>query len=79
MLQIIPILSLHLCTNCKYFVKGKCSLFPIEEKQFVDCITARKFYYMCGEKGRYYQSLNNEPKLYEIPDDYDFEIYLQLL
>lgn len=81
MLQIIPILSLQLCTNCKYFVKDKCSLFPLNDigDQFMDCTTSRKFYYMCGEKGRYYQPLNNEPKLYEIPDNYDFEKYIQLL
>ena len=57
-------------------------MFPLNdtgEKQYIDCITSRKFYYMCGEKGRYYEPLNNEPKIYEIPDDYDFEIYLQLL
>jgi len=60
-------------------MKGKCSLFPldVEEKQFMDCTTSRKFYYMCGEKGRYYQPLNHEPL--EIPDDYDFEKYIQLL
>jgi len=61
-------------------MKGKCSLFPLdgEEKQFMDCTTSRKFYYMCGEKGRYYESIDKNQPL-EIPDDYDFEIYLQLL
>lgn len=61
-------------------MKDKCSLFPLNdsgEKQFMDCTTSRKFYYMCGQKGRYYEPLNNVPL--EIPDDYDFEIYLQLL
>jgi hypothetical protein len=46
---------------------GKCSLFPIlndmdsdteyemNDTQFLDCISSRKIYYMCGEKGRYYE------------------------
>lgn len=73
LLQVIPILSLKLCTNCKHFMKDKCSLFPLNDgEKHMDCATSRKFYYMCGQKGRYYEPL-------EIPDDYDFEIYLQLL
>ncbi len=52
-------------------MKDKYSSFPLNEEQFIDC-TSRKIYYMCGEKGRYYETL-------EITDDYDFEIYLQRL
>jgi len=51
----------NLCKNCKHFIKptgkkvGKCSLFLVDE-QYLDCIRSRKNDYMCGEKGRYYES-----------------------
>jgi len=46
------------------------------ETIFLDCTRARKNYYFCGEKGRYYERINKE---LEISDDYDFETYIQLL
>ena len=48
---------------------GKCSLFPIlndmdseteddiKDAQFLDCISSRRIYYMCGERGRYYEKV----------------------
>lgn len=81
--QLIPILSLKLCSNCKFHTNGKCALFPIlndqtHETQYLDWTRARKIHYFCGEKGRYYEPLDkNEPL--ELPDDYDFETYTQLL
>ena len=51
----------NLCKNCKHFIKptgkkvSKCSLFLVDE-QYLDCIRSRKNDYMCGEKGRYYES-----------------------
>jgi hypothetical protein len=48
------------------------------ETQYLDWTRARKIHYFCGEKGRYYEPLDkNEPL--ELPDDYDFETYIQLL
>jgi hypothetical protein len=83
MAQFVTIFSLKLCSNCKHYSKGKCSLFPLlneetHETQFLDWTRARKIYYFCGEKGRYYEPYDkNEPL--ELPDDYDFETYIQLL
>ena len=57
------VFSLNLCRNCKHFIKptgkkvGTCSLFPLLDKQYLDCIRARKIYYMCGDKGRYYEDV----------------------
>ena len=81
--QLIPIFSLKLCTNCKFHTKGTCALFPImsdytHETQYLDCNRVRKNNYFCGEKGKYYEPYDkNEPL--ELPDDYDFETYIQLL
>jgi hypothetical protein len=52
----------NLCKNCKHFIKptgkkvGKCSLFLLLDEQYLDCIRSRKIDYMCGEKGRYYET-----------------------
>ena len=74
MTQFISIFSLKLCSNCKHYTKGKCSLFPIlddttHETQFLD---------FCGEKGRYYESIDKNKPL-ELPDNYDFDKYIQIL
>jgi len=42
------------------------------ERNYLDCTRVRSNAYFCGEKGRYYEPL-------ELPDDYDFETYIQLL
>ena len=81
-IQLIPILSLKLCTNCKHYTKGKCSLFPMlndaeHETQYLDWTRARKIHYFCGEKGRYYEPFDKNQL--ELPEDYDFETYIQLL
>jgi hypothetical protein len=48
------------------------------ETKFLDCNRVRKNNYFCGEKGRFYEPYDkNEPL--ELPDDYDFETYIQLL
>jgi hypothetical protein len=77
MTQIISIFALNLCRNCKYHSKGKCALFPIvsdsHETEYLDWTRARKDVF-CGEEARYYE---NKPL--ELPDDYDFEKYIQLL
>ena len=81
MTQVISIFALKLCSNCKYHTKGKCALFPIlddktHETQFLDWTRARKIHYFCGEEGKYYEA---HDKAIELPDDYDFETYIQLL
>ena len=80
---------------------GKCSLFPIlndmdsdtedeiDDKHFLDCISSRKMYYMCGEKGRYYEkSIPVEyppflslvdPAFFDQISEFDFEQYIQFL
>jgi hypothetical protein len=74
--QLIPLFSLKLCTNCNFFHAKKFSLFPVNDKlSFVDCNEIRKD--ICGRRGRYFEPLYNQPL--ELPDDYDFEIYIQLL
>lgn len=80
MSQFISIFSLKLCSNCKFHTKDKCALFPIlnDETQFLDWTRARKIYYFCGEKGRYYESIDKNKPL-ELPDNYDFDKYIQLL
>jgi hypothetical protein len=81
--QLMPIFSLKLCINCKHQTKGTCSLFPIlrdetHETEFLSYTRARKNHYFCGEKGRFYEHYDkNEPL--DLPDDYDFETYIQLL
>ena len=82
MTQFMTILSLKLCTNCKFHTKGKCALFPIlddttHETQYLDWTRARKIDYFCGEEGRYYEPYDKNQL--ELPDDYDFETYIQLL
>jgi len=81
MTQVISIFALKLCSNCKYHTRGKCALFPIvdttHETQYLDWTTARKDVF-CGEKGRYYESYYKN-ELLELPDNYDFEKYIQLL
>ena len=80
MAQFISIFALKLCRNCKYHTKGKCTLFPIlsDETQFLDWTRARKNDYFCGEEGCYYESYDKNIPL-ELPDDYDFEKYIQRL
>ena len=77
MTQFSSIFALKLCRNCKFYTKAKCALFTIindeHETEYLDWITARKDVF-CGEEGRYYK---NKPL--ELPDDYDFETYIQLL
>lgn len=79
MTQLISIFALKLCRNCKFYTKAKCALFPIlnDETEYLDWITARKDVF-CGEEGRYYESYDKNKPL-ELPDDYDFEMYIQLL
>jgi hypothetical protein len=79
---ILPIICLKKiipkqCFNCRYFITdnnsgifGKCSLFPIiekninflindanieEEKDYFFCGVTRKYDSMCGEKGKLYK------------------------
>ena len=81
MTQCISIFALKLCRNCKYYTKAKCALFPIlndkHETEYLDWIRARKDVF-CGEEARYYESYDKNKPL-ELPDDYDFETYIQLL
>ena len=81
MTQFISIFALKLCRNCKFYTKAKCALFPIvdetHETQYLDWITARNDVF-CGEEGRYYEPYDKNKPL-ELPDDYDFETYIQLL
>ena len=101
---IAPIFSLSkkLCINCKHFIKpqgenkiGRCSLFPIlndveeHDNQYMDASNSRKIYYMCGEKGRYYEKLlpAEVPPFLSLVDasffdqisEFDFEQYIQFL
>ena len=82
MTQFISIFALKLCRNCKFYTKAKCALFPIvdetHETEYLDWTVARKFDFFCGEEGRYYESYDKNKPL-ELPDDYDFETYIQLL
>ena len=76
--QAMSIFSLKLCRNCKFYTKGNCALFPIlsddtHETKLLHWTIARKDVF-CGEEARYYK---NKPL--ELPDDYDFETYIQLL
>jgi hypothetical protein len=79
MTQLSSIFALKLCRNCKFYTKAKCALFPIlndeHETEYLDWITARKDVF-CGEEARYYEPYD---KILELPDDYDFEKYIQLL
>jgi hypothetical protein len=79
--QLVSILSLKLCTNCKFYTKGTCALFPIRsethETQYLDCNRVRQNAYFCGEKGRYYEHYDKNQPL-ELPDDYDFGTYIQV-
>ena len=101
---IDPIFSLSkkMCINCKHFIKpnsenkiGRCSLFPIlndietNENQYMDITNSRKIYYMCGEKGRYYEKTIPvevppflslvDPAFFDQISDFDFEQYIQFL
>jgi len=79
---------------------GKCSLFPIlndmdsdteemVDKHFLDCIRSRKIYYMCGEKGRYFEKVIPveyppflslvDPAFFDQISEFDFEQYIQFL
>jgi hypothetical protein len=78
MTQFISIFALKLCRNCKFYTKAKCALFPIvDETKYLDWITARNDVF-CGEEARYYEPYDKNKPL-ELPDDYDFETYIQLL
>ena len=83
-----------MCINCKHFIKpegqnaiGKCSLFPIlndieeDDNQYMDATSSRKIYYMCGEKGRYYEKLVpvEDPSFFDKISDFDFEQFIQFL
>lgn len=76
MTQFISIFALQLCR------KSNCALFPIvdetHETKYLHWTVARKHDYFCGEEGRYYESYDKNIPL-ELPDDYDFETYIQLL
>jgi len=101
---IAPVFSLSkkMCINCKHFIKpqgenkmGRCSLFPILndveeiENQYIDVTNSRKNYYMCGEKGRYYEKTIPvevppflslvDPAFFDQISDFDFEQYIQFL
>ena len=78
---------------------GKCSLFPIlndvddnENKMdthYLDSISSRKIYYMCGEKGRYFEKVKKvaetpflstvDPSFFDQISDFDFEQYFQFV
>lgn len=80
---------------------GKCALFPIlndmdtdteeeiDDIQYLDCISSRKIYYMCGEKGRYYEKVVPveyppflslvDPAFFDQISEFDFEQYIQFL
>jgi len=80
---------------------GKCALFPIlndmdidteneiNDKHFLDCIHSRKIYYMCGEKGRYYEKVIPveyppflslvDPTFFDEISEFDFEQYIQFV
>ena len=80
---------------------GKCLLFPIlndvdtdtqddiKDTHFLDCISSRKIYYMCGEKGRYYEKVIPveyppffslvDPAFFDQISEFDFEQYIQFL
>jgi hypothetical protein len=82
MTQLMSIFALKLCRNCKFYTKGNCALFPIlndetRETEYLDWITSRKDVF-CGEEGLYYESYDKNKPL-ELPDDYDFETYIQRL
>jgi hypothetical protein len=91
-----------MCINCKHFIKpqgenkiGRCSLFPIlndleeYDNQYMDVTNSRKIYYMCGEKGRYYEKVIPvevppflslvEPSFFDQISEFDFEQYIQFL
>ncbi len=61
--SVFSLSNSKLCTHCKHYIKptgkkvGTCSLFPISDNQYLDCVRSRKIYYMCGEKGRYYEDV----------------------
>ena len=80
MTQCMSIFALKLCRNCKYYTKAKCALFPIvdenHETEYLDWIRARNDVF-CGEEARYYEPYDKNKPL-ELPDDYDFETYIQL-
>jgi len=78
--QLMSIFALKLCRNCKFYTKGNCALFPIlsDETKLLHWTIARKNDYFCGEEARYYKSYDKNKPL-ELPDDYDFETYIQLL
>jgi len=79
---------------------GKCSLFPILndvdddtenniDAHYLDCIRSRKIYYMCGEKGRYFEKVKKvvetpflstvDPSFFDQISDFDFEQYIQFV
>ena len=101
---IAPVFSLSkkMCINCKHFINphgknkvGRCSLFPIlndieeNDNQYIDTNNSRKNYYMCGEKGRYYEKAIPvevipflslvDPAFFDQISEFDFEQYIQFL
>ena len=79
---------------------GKCALFPILndldidtqddiDAHYLDCIRSRKIYYMCGEKGRYFEKVIPveyppflslvDPSFFDNFSEFDFEQYIQFL
>jgi hypothetical protein len=104
LISVVPIFSLSkkICINCKHFIKphgenkiGRCSLFPIlndveeHDNQYMDVTNSRKIYYMCGEKGRYYEKVIPvevppflslvDPTFFDQISEFDFEQYIQFL
>ena len=104
LILIDPIFSLSkkMCINCKHFINpqgknkvGRCSLFPIlndieeNDNQYIDTNNSRKNYYMCGEKGRYYEKVIPvevppflslvDPAFFDQFSEFDFEQYIQFL
>ena len=79
---------------------GKCALFPILndldidtqddiDAHYLDCIRSRKIYYICGEKGRYFEKVIPveyppffslvDPAFFDNFSEFDFEQYIQFL
>ena len=94
--------KMKMCINCKHFIKpeghnkiGKCELFPIlndieeDDNQYMDAASSRKIYYMCGEKGRYYEKFVHveeppflslvDPSFFDDVSEFDFEQFIQFL
>jgi hypothetical protein len=74
---------------------GRCSVFPIlndieeDDNQYIDADSSRNIYYMCGNKGRYYDQIIPveyppflslvDPTFFDEISEFDFEQYIQFL